>query len=233
MAKFLVKTSSESGIQGPFSGQELEQLARTAELQPQYLVSKDAGTSWQDAIRFFSNDLETDIETDIEPEPNETVTPASKVSTNIDHDFDACEAQLQSGAGRSGWIKENADRGLATWRDAAETGDDRGQVLYGCCLIFGHGVELDNETAVEWFRKAAEQGNSQGQFSLGQCYNHGDGVAENDEAVAVAEAVENVFSPAAAFFRRLQATLETSSRSSESAGGGPPPARPRRASPAA
>ena len=133
MAKFLVKTSSDSGIQGPFSGQELEQLARTAELQPQYLVSKDGGTSWQDAIRFFSNDLEADIETDIEtdidldiePEPNETVTPASKVSTNIDHDFDACEALLQSGAGRSGWIKENADRGLATWRDAAETGDDR------------------------------------------------------------------------------------------------------------
>ena len=53
MAKFLVRTSSESGIQGPFSGQELEQLARTAELQPQYLVSNDAGTSWQDAIRFF------------------------------------------------------------------------------------------------------------------------------------------------------------------------------------
>ena len=63
MAKFLVKTSSDSGIQGPFSGQELEQLARTAELQPQYLVSKDGGTSWQDAIRFFSNDLEADIET--------------------------------------------------------------------------------------------------------------------------------------------------------------------------
>ena len=109
-----------------------------------------------------------------------TSSLSAKLEKTIEKDFQACEELLRSGEGRNEWIEKNCKR-LAAWQEAAEAGDARGQVLYGCCFYYGHGVKENHKKAVEWFSKSAEQGNAQGQFSLGQCYFYGHGVEENDK----------------------------------------------------
>ena len=109
-----------------------------------------------------------------------TSSLSAKLEKTIEKDFQACEELLRSGEGRNEWIEKNCKR-LAAWQEAAEAGDARGQVLYGCCFYYGHGVKENDKKAVECFSKSAEQGNAQGQFSLGQCYFYGHGVEENDK----------------------------------------------------
>ena len=46
--------------------------------------------------------------------------------------------------------------------EAAESGDDKGQVLLAQCYLQGRGVERDPELAASWFRKSADQGNAIG-----------------------------------------------------------------------
>ena len=87
---------------------------------------------------------------------------------------------LRTGEGRNEWIKKHCKR-MKSWQEAAELGDARGQVLYGLCYYYAHGVKEDDKKAVEWFTASAEQGNAQGQFSLGQCYYFGEGVKEDEK----------------------------------------------------
>jgi hypothetical protein len=102
------------------------------------------------------------------------------LETTIEQDFQACEALLQDGTGRNEWIEQNCRR-QRLWREGAEAGDPRAQVLYGLCFYYGHGEQEDDEAAENWFRRAAEQGNAQAQMSLGQLiYN-----LDNQETEAV------------------------------------------------
>jgi len=55
---------------------------------------------------------------------------SAKLEETIERDFQACEELLRSGEGRNEWIEKNCKR-LASWQEAAEAGDARGQVLYG------------------------------------------------------------------------------------------------------
>jgi len=121
--------------------------------------------------------------------------------TIISSDLQACDDLLCSGESRDDFIEANIDR-LSIWKDSAEAGDARGQLLYGLCFFYGHGVEEDEGVAIEWFQKSADQGNAQAQCTLGMCYNNGWGVEENESiankwfkksaAQGNSEAIENL-----------------------------------------
>jgi hypothetical protein len=108
-------------------------------------------------------------------------TPEQNVRDDrVVSDFQACDDLARRGQTRGPFIEANID-GIGVWKKAAHSGDARGQVLYGLCFFYGHGIEEDEEEAAKWFRLAAEQGNAQGQFSLGQCYVGGSGIEEDEE----------------------------------------------------
>ncbi len=105
-------------------------------------------------------------------------TLSAKLEKTIEKDFLICEEMLRPDADRYSFLEENCKR-IKSWQEAAEAGDARGQVLYGHCFIWGHGVEKDPKIAFEWFTKAAEQRNAAGQVSLGLCCDIGWGVERN------------------------------------------------------
>ncbi|MCS5643278.1 MAG: sel1 repeat family protein [Dehalococcoidia bacterium] len=105
-------------------------------------------------------------------------TLSAKLEKTIKKDFLICEETLRPDADRYSFLEENCKR-IKSWQEAAEAGDARGQVLYGHCFIWGHGVEKDPKIAFEWFTKAAEQRNAAGQVSLGLCCEYGWGVNQN------------------------------------------------------
>jgi hypothetical protein len=98
--------------------------------------------------------------------------------TIISSDLQACDDLLCSGESREDFIEANIDR-LSIWKDSAEAGDARGQMLYGLCFYYGHGVEEDEDVAIEWIQKSADQGNAQAQCTLGLGYGNGWGVEKN------------------------------------------------------
>lgn len=104
--------------------------------------------------------------------------------SDIEEDYRQLEVLLRRGESRSKWIADNADRGIQSWRAAAESGDPRGQVLFGVCHFFGCGVEENEPAAAELFRQAAFSGDPQAEFSLAQCYLSGAGVAEDTTEAA-------------------------------------------------
>jgi hypothetical protein len=63
--------------------------------------------------------------------------------------------------------------------EAAEIGDDKGQVLLAQCYLQGRGVERDPELAASWFRKSADQGNAIGHWKLSMCYAGGVGIVKS------------------------------------------------------
>ncbi|MBE74611.1 MAG: hypothetical protein CMM04_09295 [Rhodopirellula sp.] len=77
-------------------------------------------------------------------------TISAKLEKTIEKDFQACEELLRTGAGRNEWIEKNCKR-MKSWQEAAKVGDARGQVLYGLCYYYAHGVKEDEKKAVEWF----------------------------------------------------------------------------------
>ena len=87
----------------------------------------------------------------------------------IQSDYEACDELLRVGGSRNTFIEANCER-IGTWREFADLGEPRGQVLYGLCFFYGHGVDKDYAIAAQWFEKAAEQGDAQGEFSIGQSY---------------------------------------------------------------
>lgn len=105
-------------------------------------------------------------------------TRDAKLEKTIEKDFLICEEMLRPDADRYSFLEENCKR-IKSWQEAAEAGDARGQVLYGHCFIWGHGVEKDPKIAFEWFTKAAAQRNAAGQVSLGLCLQYGWGGVRN------------------------------------------------------
>lgn len=103
----------------------------------------------------------------------------------INADYKKCDELLCDGASRSAFIESKCDR-IDAWREAAEAGDDRGQILYGLSFFYGHGVEEDDRTAVQWLQKAADQGNPHALCSLGLCHQFGWGV-EKDVELAITQ----------------------------------------------
>jgi len=69
------------------------------------------------------------------------------------------------------------------YKTLASEGDEDARVNLGLCYIYGHGVDIDPDQAVQLFRQAADNGNARGQSNLGFCYQLGKGVARDyDEA---------------------------------------------------
>jgi TPR repeat protein len=105
----------------------------------------------------------------------------SKMSEGIiKSNYEACDELLRVGAGRNNFIEANCER-IETWREFADLGEPRGQVLYGLCFFYGHGVDKDDAIAAQWFEKADKQGDVQGEFSIGQSYLLSQGVEEDHE----------------------------------------------------
>ena len=57
MTSYFIKTNKQRKPQGPFSGDQLQQLARLGKLLPTHFVSPDNGKTWQTANRFSSLDF--------------------------------------------------------------------------------------------------------------------------------------------------------------------------------
>ncbi len=55
---------------------------------------------------------------------------SAKLEKTIEKDFQACEELLRTGQGRNDWVEKNCTR-ITSWKEAAEAGDARGQLLYG------------------------------------------------------------------------------------------------------
>ena len=81
---------------------------------------------------------------------------------------------------RTAYFRGDHASALAGFRNHAERGDARAQVLLGDMYAAGKGVPEDDREALRWYRLAAEQGNAGAQFSLGFMYDKGEGVAEDD-----------------------------------------------------
>jgi len=114
----------------------------------------------------------------------EMVTPERVKPVNndwIQSDYQTCEDLLVQGESRDDYIKSHISR-LGLWKQAAEAGDPRGQLLYGLCFFYGHGEEESEATAFEWFKKSADQGDINAQYTLGMCYRNGWGVIPNEKA---------------------------------------------------
>jgi hypothetical protein len=62
---------------------------------------------------------------------------------------------------------------------AADHGDADGANLFGLCLEFGKGVEVDLHRAAPYYQKAADKGHAEAQYDFGFCLEHGLGVDRN------------------------------------------------------
>jgi TPR repeat protein len=102
-------------------------------------------------------------------------TLSARLEKTIEKDFQAREEAMRTGAGQNEWIEKNCKR-MKSWQEAAEAGDARGQLLYGLCYSYGHGVKENHKKAVKWFTASAEQENAWGQYNIGVCYRFGWGV---------------------------------------------------------
>jgi TPR repeat protein len=63
---------------------------------------------------------------------------------------------------------------------AATAGESRAMFTLGILYGAGHGVPIDETTAVEWYRRAADAGNSDAMVALGRVYDSGAGVPASD-----------------------------------------------------
>jgi len=99
-------------------------------------------------------------------------------------DVQECERAVSTGEGSRPYIRQNFDKRLGEWTQAAELGVREAQWLLARCYDEGFGVERNEIRAVSWHLKAAEQGYPHAQNHLGSCYQNGDGVPQDDaEAV--------------------------------------------------
>lgn len=86
--------------------------------------------------------------------------------------------------GREAYFSKDYEKALSILKPLAEKGNAKAQVTLGTMYDFGHGVEKDVLTAVDWYEKAAAQGNSLVQHDLGVKYFRGMGIAQNYEKAA-------------------------------------------------
>jgi len=62
---------------------------------------------------------------------------------------------------------------------AAEGGHSEAQYLVSRCYHWEHGVQLDEDLALDWLRRSAEAGFAEAQYWLGNAYSYGDGVPQD------------------------------------------------------
>ena len=74
---------------------------------------------------------------------------------------------------------DNYDQAVPLLRKAAEKGHKKAQYRLGRCYEKGHGVAVNETTAVQWYQKSAKQGYDKAQYRLGMCYKEGKGVTKN------------------------------------------------------
>ena len=87
--------------------------------------------------------------------------------------------------GRDAYLEKDYEKALSILKPLATKGHAKAQVTLGIMHDFGHGVDKDSATAVEWYEKAAGQGNSSVQHDLGVKYFKGIGIPQNyDKAAA-------------------------------------------------
>ncbi len=87
--------------------------------------------------------------------------------------------------GRDAYLAKDYEKALSILKPLATKGHAKAQVTLGIMYDFGHGVDKDPVTAVEWYEKAAGQGNSSVQHDLGVKYFKGIGIPQNyDKAAA-------------------------------------------------
>lgn len=98
-------------------------------------------------------------------------------------DVDECERAVKAGQGSRPYIRQNFDKRLVEWQQAAELVVREAQWLLARCSDEGFGVERNEIHAIGWHLKAAEQGYPPAQNHIGSCYQNGDGVPQ-DEAEA-------------------------------------------------
>ena len=63
----------------------------------------------------------------------------------------------------------------------AVNGNPNAQYLLALMYDDGHGVELDDLSAIEWYTAAAHQGHISSQFNLAYMYDYGEGVDEDNK----------------------------------------------------
>ena len=141
-------------------------------------------TLWPDdaAASYHTITHATKKPNDAEPLSDATTPEGDKLMSDesILADYQACEDLLAQDESRDDYIKSHSSR-WSLWRQAAEEGDPRGQLLYGLCFFYGHGEEESETTALDWFRKSAEQGDANAQYTLGLCYCNGWGVTADEK----------------------------------------------------
>ena len=79
--------------------------------------------------------------------------------------------------------KEDIEKGITCYQQAAEKGDPSAQENLGKCYYYGFLLQKNDEEAAKMFRKAAEQDFEYSQYMLGSMYYVGCGV-EKDLAKA-------------------------------------------------
>lgn len=78
--------------------------------------------------------------------------------------------------GKQAYLAKDYDKALEILKPLAEQGNSDAQVTLGLMYDYGHGVEQDTATAIEWYTRAAEQGQPVVQHDLGVKYFQGKGI---------------------------------------------------------
>jgi len=76
-------------------------------------------------------------------------------------------------------VPQDYTEAVRWYREAADQGDTKAQVVLGNMYYYGHGVPQDYVEAVRWYRKAANQGDKTVQAALTIVYFKGQGVPRN------------------------------------------------------
>lgn len=90
-------------------------------------------------------------------------------------------------------MKQDWEKAVALYRQAAEMDDPEAQYLLARCYDDGHGVETDMKEAVRLYKKAANNvcenkgyyGHVGAMRCLGDCYTTGNGIMKNAKQAAV------------------------------------------------
>lgn len=77
---------------------------------------------------------------------------------------------------KQAYLAKEYDKALEILEPLATDGDSDAQVLLGLMYDYGHGVEADPQTAIDWYTRAARQGLPVVQHDLGVKYFQGKGI---------------------------------------------------------
>ncbi|MCS3902970.1 TPR repeat protein [Methylohalomonas lacus] len=77
---------------------------------------------------------------------------------------------------KQAYLAKEYDKALNILEPLATEGDSDAQVLLGLMYDYGHGVEADPQTAIDWYTRAARQGLPVVQHDLGVKYFQGKGI---------------------------------------------------------